>query len=123
MEHINVISAAANAIEVTYPDGTVKELVVVDSCHFGRNMSPIIKTLKELGCTIRHRSELGDRGQGFVNFCGEYFNRGDAYEIAKASGQPFNDQYTLPAITEEDTRPRLDSSCIRHFVSDIKDYM
>ncbi|CAL9993793.1 hypothetical protein VPHK567_0362 [Vibrio phage K567] len=120
--HVNIISAAANAIRVTYPDGSTEELVIADSCHFGRNMSGVMKALKKAGCTIEHRKELGDRGQGFINYCGEYFNRADAYEIAKASGQPFNDNYTLPSITEDDDRPRLDSSCIRHFDNDIKDY-
>ncbi len=122
MSHVNVISSAANAIRVTLPNGDVREVVVADSCHFGRNMQSVFKVIKELGGTIEHRYELGDRGQGFINYCGEYFNRADAYEIAKECGQPFNDNYTLPD-NDGDGRLRLDSSCIRHFDNSIKDYV
>ncbi|QIW91109.1 hypothetical protein [Vibrio phage PG216] len=122
MSHVNVISSAANAIRVTLPNGEQRDIVVADSCHFGRNMQSVFKLLKELGCTYEHRNELGDRGQGFINYCGEYFNRADSYEIAKESGQPFNDDYTLPDI-DGDGRKRLDSSCIRHFSKPIKEYI
>lgn len=106
----NIIVSAANHYKVVLPNGEVVEsLIIPDNCHFGRNMQDIIiKILKGLGCELTPHKESGDRGQGFINQNGEYFNRSDAYKIAKSSGQPFNDEYTLPDN-------KLDSSCIRHF--------
>lgn len=106
---INNIMAAANVYEVQY-GSVVERLVLVDNCHMGRNMQSITKVLRSLGAEVRLCNELPDRGQGFIDECGTYHNRSDAYVIAKSSSQPFNDEYTLPGN-------RLDSSCIRHFSS------
>tara|TARA_R110000782_G_scaffold270483_1_gene371900 strand:- start:78336 stop:78695 length:360 start_codon:yes stop_codon:yes gene_type:complete len=119
METKQIISGAANAYTVFDKDGRfVQDIVIVDSCHFGRNMQSLLKLLESLGCKLVDRVELGDRGQGFIDQSGVYFNRADAYKVAKASGQPFNDQFVLP-------RDKLDSSCIRHFEKDTdwKEYL
>lgn len=107
----NLISSAANKYVVTLPDGEVKSIVLVDNCHGGRNMQEVWKLLKQLGCDIKPDKSVGDFGQGFIDESGWYHNRSESYKIAKSSGQPFNDQYTLPDN-------KLDSSCIRHFPED-----
>lgn len=114
---INTISAAANIYRVTKDDATY-ELVLVDNCHMGRNMQAIFRAFRDLGCDVQLANDLPDRGQGFIDESGVYHNRSEAYVIAKASGQPFNDDYTLPDN-------KLDSSCIRHFDADktIADYI
>ena len=109
--HTNMIMAAANTINVELPNGEERSLYLVDNCHFGRNMQSITSLLRDLGCTVDSKC-VGqeDRGQGFINQNGQFFNRSEAYLIAKSSGQAFNDEYTLP-------KNKLDSSCIRHFTS------
>ncbi|UUW39724.1 hypothetical protein VP14_037 [Vibrio phage VPMCC14] len=113
-----LILCAANRYFVTKPCGTVEHLVIPDNGHFCRNMQDIIRLLKELGCELKPDTSDGDRGQGFLDESGNYHSRSEAYIIAKESGQPFNDSYTLPDN-------KLDSSCIRHFDSDVslRDYM
>ena len=110
--HRNVIAAAANIADCFNENGElVKSIVLVDSCHFGRNMRQMYELLNEIYHKVKTR---GDQ-QGFVNYCGEYYTRADAYKIAKASGQPFNDEFTLYSASGV---PKLDSSCIRHFNED-----
>lgn len=104
----HVIVAAANKVEIWRDGEFVKDLVVVDNCHFGKNMGEIFKTFIGLGCEVKHSKVCKDRGQGFIDCHGNFYNRSGAYQIAKKSGQLFNDEFTLG----ED---RLDSSCIRHF--------
>ncbi|AUR86041.1 hypothetical protein NVP1081O_306 [Vibrio phage 1.081.O._10N.286.52.C2] len=102
---VKMIAAAANKVELYDENNNlVDTLVVVDNCHFGRNMSAVMKALGE---NFRVKSTT----QGFVDESGHFHNRAEAYKIAKASGQPFNDEYTLPGRNG----PELDSSCIRHF--------
>lgn len=114
---INKIIAAANVYRVT-KDGVTADLVLVDNGHMCRNMQTILHFLKDIGCEVKARNDLEDRGQGFIDESGHYYNRSEAYVIAKASGQPFNDNYTLPDN-------KLDSSCIRHFPvgTKLSDYM
>ncbi|AHK11239.1 hypothetical protein S14_130 [Shewanella sp. phage 1/4] len=109
--HKKIIVAAANVYRVTNPEGITREVTLVDNCHGGRNMQEVVSAFKAFGCEVKMVKELEDLGQGFIDECGLYYDRGEAYLIAKSSGQPFNDQYTLP-------RNRLDSSCVRHFKSD-----
>lgn len=106
----NMISAAANVFEVYDKESNyLQDITLVDCCHMGRNMQSVYHFLREeFGCTFKAKKELGDNGQGFIDESGHFYNRSDAFKIAKSSGQPFNPEYTLP--TE-----RLDSSCIRHF--------
>ncbi len=105
--HKNLILAAANQITVTKGD-VEKELILVDSCHFGRNMQEVMKFLREIGCTVDAKGiGLPDRGQGFIDESSNFHYRSESYKIATASGQLFNDDYTLPDN-------KLDSSCIRH---------
>lgn len=105
---VNMITCAATAYMVTLPDGSVREVILPDSCHGGRNMRETVQLLKELGCEVRMNKERKDRGQGFTDESGNFHDRSTSYEIAKSSNQPFNDEYTLP-------NNKLDSSCIRHF--------
>lgn len=104
----HVIVAAANKVEIWKDGEFVKDLVVVDNCHFGKNMREIFKTFIGLGCEVKHSKVCKDRGQGFIDCHGNFYNRSGAYQIAKKSGQLFNDEFTLGG-------DRLDSSCIRHF--------
>lgn len=109
--HKKMISAAANVYEV-YKDGEyLNDVTLVDCCHMGRNMQSVYHTLKALGCTLKPKKELGDMGQGFIDECGGFYNRSEAFKIASTSGQPFNPEFILPTN-------RLDSSCIRHFPED-----
>lgn len=103
-----MIVAAANIIRVTSREGVSREIILVDNCHFGRNMQEIIHTLEAFGCEVNGNLPYEDRGQGFIDESGFYHNRKDSYNIVKESGQPFNKEYLLPD-------QRLDSSCIRHF--------
>lgn len=115
--HKKMISAAANVYEV-YKDGEyLNDVTLVDCCHMGRNMQSVYHTLKALGCTLKPKKELGDNGQGFIDECGGFYNRSEAFKIASKSGQPFNPEFILPTN-------RLDSSCIRHFPKDgrLKDW-
>jgi len=118
MSFKNLILCAANKYVVIKPSGEVETIVIPDSGHFCNNMQSITRLLRELGCNLSADSNEEDRGQGFINQNGEYLNRSEAYKIAKSSGQPFNDEYTLP-------NNKLDSSCIRHFDDSkrLKDYM
>ena len=109
MAFVNRIVAAANKYNVTTPDGSTQELVIVDAGHFCDNMQATIKLLKSLGCTLKLVDD-DDRGQGFIDESSNYHNRSEGYKIAKASGQEFNDEFTLP-------NDKLDSSCIRHFIT------
>lgn len=102
MKFKKMISNAATIYTITYPDGRTNNLVIADNCHGGRNTLEILMAFKELGCVIK----MGD--QGFIDESGIFHCRSESYKIAKASGQPFNDEYTLPGN-------KLDSSCIRHF--------
>ena len=102
------IVAAANIMRVTSKEGVTREITLVDNCHFGRNMAEVVHMLQAFGCEVRYHLPYEDRGQGFIDESGEYHSRGEAYEIVKASGQPFNEEYLLPDN-------KLDSSCIRHF--------
>lgn len=107
--HTDMIMAAANTINVVTPAGKEHTVVLVDNCHFGNNMRAVINLLKEVGCQVDTKClGMEDRGQGFINQDGRFFNRSESYLIANNSGQAFNGKYTLP-------RNRLDSSCIRHF--------
>ncbi|CAH9012532.1 conserved hypothetical protein [Vibrio phage 496E54-1] len=108
----NTIVAAANIMRVTSREGVTREITLVDNCHFGRNMQEIVHMLKAFGCKLDGNLPYEDRGQGFIDESGHYHNRKEAYEIVKASGQPFNEEYLLPD-------ERLDSSCIRHFKRDV----
>jgi len=115
--HKKMISAAANVYEV-YKDGEyLNDVTLVDCCHMGRNMQSVYHTLKALGCVLKPKKELGDNGQGFIDECGGFYNRSEAFKIASTSGQPFNPEFILPTN-------RLDSSCIRHFPEDsrLKDW-
>lgn len=113
--HTAMIMAAANTINVATPEGRTHTLVVVDNCHFGRNMQAIFKLLREVGCEVDAKCVgMEDRGQGFINQNGSFLNRSESYLIAKKSGQPYNDQHTLP-------NNKLDSSCIRHFTEKLDD--
>lgn len=113
--HKDMIMAAANIMKVELPDGELRNIIVPDNCHFGRNMKAIADLLKDVECIVDMKGiGLPDRGQGFIDQNGSYHNRSEAYLIAKNSGQPFNDQYTLP-------KNKLDSSCIRHFEYDLDD--
>ena len=114
-----MIVAAANKYLVYDKDGNLlNQICLVDNCHGGRNMQTTIHMLRAAGLTVKPRTDEKDRGQGFIDECGLFHNRSEAYKIAKSSGQPFNDRYTLP-------NNKLDSSCIRHFDEgvDLKDYM
>lgn len=102
MKFKKMISNAASVYIVTYPDGRTMEIVITDNCHSGRNTIDILKAFVDLGCNIK----MGE--QGFIDESGIFHDRAESYRIAKASGQLFNDDYTLPGN-------RLDSSCIRHF--------
>lgn len=117
MSFINKIVSAANVYQVTLGDVS-EQIVIPDNCHMGRNMQVITKLFRQLGCEVKSCNHLEDRGQGFIDESGIYYDRKQSYVIAKASGQPFNDNYTLPGN-------RLDSSCVRHFASDktLHDYM
>lgn len=111
---IDNIVAAASTLKVTTPEGKEHSLVV-DSCHSGRNMQAIRALLVEVGCKVDMKGVgLPDRGQGFINQSGVFFDRSESYKIAKSSGQPFNDEYTLPDN-------KLDSSCITHFEYNLDD--
>ncbi|ADX87927.1 hypothetical protein [Vibrio phage JSF13] len=116
--HKEIIMCAANRYWVKKPDGEEVNIVIADSGHFMPNMQAIIKLLKDLGCELTPDKSDGDRGQGFIGAASKYYSRSEAYKIVKESGQPFNDEYTLP-------HDKLDSSCIRHFPEDcdLKDYM
>ena len=91
----HVIVAAANKVEIWKDGEFVKDLVVVDNGHFCKNMQEIFKTLIELGCEVKYPKVCKDRGQGFIDCHGNFYNRSDAYQIAKKSGQLFNDEFTL----------------------------
>lgn len=113
--HKDMIMAAANIMKVELPNGQKRSIIIPDSCHFGRNMKAIAQLLNDAGCVVDMKGiGLPDRGQGFIDQNGSYHSRSEAYLIAKNSGQPFNDQYTLP-------NNKLDSSCIRHFEYDLDD--
>lgn len=113
----HMISCAANVVDVSKDGKHLKTLVLPDNCHFGRNIQVIMKFLREEGYTVKANKDGLDRGQGFIDESGVYMGRGEAYTVAKESGQPFNDEHILP-------ENKLDSSCIRHFPADcdLKDY-
>lgn len=102
MKFKKMISNAASEYIVTYPGGRVNKLIITDNCHGGRSTREILMAFSDLGCTIK----MGE--QGFIDESGIFHDRSDSYKIAKASGQPFNDEFTLPGN-------QLDSSCIRYF--------
>lgn len=105
-----LILAAANRFDIFDQSGKkLKTITLVDSCHMGRNMQSVTSLLKELGLQVKVSSDYyhRDRSQGFIDESCNYFDRGEAYKIAKASGQFFNEKFTLP-------NEKLDSSCIRH---------
>lgn len=112
MSDKKLVSSAANQVVVT-KNGVATTLVVVDNCHFGRNMQAIFKLLREDDYDINYNPEMEDRGQGFIDESGNFMNRSEAYKLASTSGQPFNTQYVLP-------NSKLDSSCIRHFPAKLK---
>lgn len=109
MSFRKIIIAAANVYDVFDQEGNyIDTITLVDCCHMGRNMQSTLCLLRQLGCTVKLSKTVGDCGQGFIDESGIFYDRSDAYEIAHNSGQPFNDEYTLPDN-------KLDSSCIRHF--------
>lgn len=108
-----IISHAANLAHCYDEDGVLIETYVLgDNCHFGHNMQKLYKLLD----SVYYRVETSmDGDQGFVTSNGKYLNRKDSYVLAKGSGQPYNDEFTLKS---NKTSPELDSSCIRHFEED-----
>lgn len=118
MTHKKMIIAAANKYDV-YKDGEVvmKDYVIVDAGHFLCNMKNTIKLLKGAGYSLTPVKDR-NRGQGFISENGEYYDRVDALEIVKASGQQFNPEYELSMGFIEKGLRGLDSSCLRHFPED-----
>ncbi|MCP4989890.1 MAG: hypothetical protein GY928_28715 [Colwellia sp.] len=110
--HKLIITAAANRVKCYNKGELVKELILVDNCHYGQNMRQIYKLLDNLYDKVE--TSNGD-DQGFVDCHGKYYNRREAYKIASTSGQYFNEEYVLFSSRDE---PELDSSCIRHFRED-----
>ena len=113
MSHKEIISHAANLAHCYNEDGELVETYVLgDNCHFGRNMQKLYCLLDSIYFKVKTSMD-GD--QGFVTSNGTYLNRKESYKIAKSSGQPYNDKYTLKSLKDD---PELDSSCIRHFEED-----
>ncbi len=119
MKHKKMIIAAANKYNV-YKDGelVMEDYVIVDAGHFLRNMYNTLDLLKQAGYELKPVKDRS-RGQGFISENGEYFDRADALDIVKASGQQFNPEYELSMGFVEEGLRGLDSSCIRHFPEDI----
>lgn len=111
--HKDIVVCAANVYTCTGNGGVPVDLVFPDTCHMGRNMMAIVKFMRDNGIEVKLNNTLNDRGQGFIDQSGLYYDRSEAYTLAKESGQPFNNEYTLP-------KNKLDSSCIRHFKEDTK---
>lgn len=107
MEFKKVILCAANKFNV-YKDGEfLRELVIVDSGHFLNNMQDMMDLLEDSGHVLEP-VEDSSYGQGFLDGVGEYYTRGEAYNIAMSSGQPLNQAYACHSTNT------LDSSCLRH---------
>lgn len=103
--HKQIITAAANIAKCYNKDGDlVKTYTLVDCGHYCKNMQELYKLLRDVYPKVVTTAD----DQGFIDNSGNYYSREDAYTIAKNSGQPFNDEFTLP-------NNKLDSSCIRHF--------
>lgn len=102
----HLVSCAATKVVVSKNGEQLEELIIPDVCHFGRNFQSICSFLKNQGYSVKNIHT--DESQGFLDESGLYLTRSEAYKVAKESGQPFNDKYTLPG-------KQLDSSCIRHF--------
>lgn len=109
--HKEIITCAANIYRVTNKEGVSTEVVIADAGHMCRVMKGVVDAFRLMGCEVVLCNEKEDRGQGFITNSSEYKTRSEAYTIAKGSGQPFNDEHTLP-------NNKLDSSCIRHFKED-----
>lgn len=101
--------AAANKYDVFKDGELIKTITLVDSCHMGKNMQGVTELLREQGFDVKAAKGYyeRDRSQGFIDDSCNYYDRSEALNIAKSSGQLFNDEYILP-------NNKLDSSCIRH---------
>lgn len=118
VNHKRVVVAAANKLTVSV-GGEDQEVVLVDNCHFGRNMQRTLDVFKKAGLIYKSNKEgCRTRGQGFIDQNGVYMDRGEALEVAKASGQPINKEFILPSEHSGYEGGNLDSSCIRHFEED-----
>lgn len=82
----NIIVSAANKFDVYKNEEFIKTIVVCDAFHFGTHMHDFLDLLEETGYICKPNKEDGDRGQGFIDECGKYYNRSQAYYIAKKSG-------------------------------------
>lgn len=82
------IVCAANKYLIKYSPDEIEELVIAGARHWDSVMRGVWELLDEylVSCIDRNTEE-----QGFIDQFGKFYNRKDAYNIAKENGQIIRD--------------------------------
>lgn len=82
------IFCAANKYLIEYSPNEIKELVIAGARHWDSIMGGVWDTLDDytISCIDRNKEE-----QGFIDQFGNFYNRKDAYIIAKENNQIIRD--------------------------------